>query len=194
MPRKTLTRVQVKEAEKGEIEALFSRFGVVDYDGDWTEPTAFEDGAAVTISAYGHGSWGSGLNALPVGKGVIRVTPEGAILDGRFFLSTPQGQATFATIKEMSDLQELSYGYDVLKRGELTDDLRQKGARRVLAKLKVHEVSPVLVGAGIETGVLAVKCVGCGADGAPPCGHCLRELAVKELARFERTRARLLSR
>lgn len=182
MLRKALFDIQVKDADKGEIEAVIATFNVKDHDGDWTLPGAFEDGAAVRISAYGHESW---FGALPVGKGVLKTTDQDARFVGRFFMDTAQGLETFKTVKGMGSLQEYSYGFDVLERGELTEDLRQRGVFRVLKKLKVHEVSPVLLGAGIGTRTVTVK----GRDDeAEP----MRSAALTELARFEKTRAALL--
>jgi len=148
---KALTGVEIKDADKGKVTAVFSTFDVIDLDGDVTVPGAFEDGAAVRISAYGHASWGG---ALPIGKGTIRQTETEAILDGRFFLDTEAGRETFATVKGMGDLQEWSYGYDPVEadRGQFEDQ-----DVRFLRKLKVNEVSPVLLGAGVNTRTLAVK-------------------------------------
>lgn len=175
--------VTIKDAAKGEIEAVFSTFNVRDHDGDWTEPGAFTDGAKVRISAYGHESWSG---ALPVGKGVIRTTAQDARLVGQFFLSTTHGRETFETVKEMGELQQWSYGFDVIERAEPSDELRTQGVWRVLKKLLVHEVSPVLVGAGVATRTLSVKAR---ADEAAVAA--LRAKALVEVARFERTRARL---
>jgi hypothetical protein len=147
-------RLEIKDAEQGFVEAIFSTFNVIDADGDVTLPEAFTDGARVRISAYGHGSWGG---ALPVGKGYIRVRGDQAILEGKFFLNTTQGREHWETIKQMGDLQEWSYGYEVVELGELTKQWQEAGARRVLKRLKVYEVSPVLVGAGIGTRTLALK-------------------------------------
>jgi HK97 family phage prohead protease len=144
----------VKDADKGTVEAVFSTFNVKDHDGDITLPDAFENGAKVIISAYGHKSWSG---ALPVGRGVIRVEKDRAILDGQFFLDQQQAKETFAVIKELADLQEWSYGFDVVKTGELTEEMRQNGVWRVIAKARVYEVSPVLTGAGINTQTLAMK-------------------------------------
>ena len=147
-------RFEVKDAAKGLVEAVFSTFNVKDFDDDMTLPGAFEDGASVTISAYGHKSW---MGALPVGKGAIRAEAGRAVLDGQFFLQTDAGKETFEVVKAMGQDQQWSYGYDVLETGTLTDEMRQKGISRVLQKLKVYEVSPVLVGAGVGTGTLSVK-------------------------------------
>ncbi len=29
---------EIKDEAKGEVEAVFSTFGVIDHDGDWTDP------------------------------------------------------------------------------------------------------------------------------------------------------------
>jgi HK97 family phage prohead protease len=144
-------RVEVKDAAKGEVSAVFSTFGVIDSDRDVTPAGAFEDGAQVLISAYGHQSW---QGALPVGKGVIRTTKTEALLDGQFFMDTAAGRETFEVVKQLGELGQWSYGYDVLK--ESYGD--QDGQRvRFLEGLKVHEVSPVLIGAGVNTRTLSAK-------------------------------------
>lgn len=188
--------LEIKDADKGLIEATFSTFGVKDHDEDLTLPGAFEDGAKVAISAYGHRSW---MGEMPVGRGKIRVENDRAVLEGKFFMSTERGRETFETVKQMGDLQEWSYGYDVLETGELTQELREKGVRRVLKKLKVFEVSPVLRGAGIGTETLSAK-----SDDVPKSEPAkpevpaaspeVRKAALTEFVRFERTRARLAVR
>lgn len=151
MITKRLGPVQIKDAVKGEVSAVFSTFHKVDSDGDVTLPTAFEDGENVRISAYQHSSWGG---ALPVGKGVIRLTDDEAIMDGRFFLNTAAGRDTFEVVKEMGGLQEWSYGFDIV---EFSYEERGDDRVRILEKSRVHEVSPVLLGAGVGTRTLAVK-------------------------------------
>lgn len=154
MERKQL-QVEVKDAEKGLVEAVLSTFDTIDHDGDVTLSDAFEDGAPVVMSAYGHSSW---MGALPVGKGTIKVTEKDARFVGQFFMDTPHGRDTFATIKGMGALQEYSYGYDVLATGdpkELPEELQK--AKRVIAKLQVFEASPVLLGAGIDTRTVSAK-------------------------------------
>lgn len=145
---------------EGTVRALFARFNVIDHDGDVTLPGFLPDGAPVRISAYGHSSWGG---QLPVGKGVIRRTDEGQIFEGRFFLDTQAGRDTYLTVKEMGDLQEWSYGFDIMPGGARDGEFQSQRVR-FLQPLEdgspgavVHEVSPVLVGAGIGTRTLAVK-------------------------------------
>jgi hypothetical protein len=153
MDTKALRGVEIKDAAKGEVTAVFATLDVVDHDGDVTRPGAFEDGAAVRISAYGHASWGG---VLPVGKGVIRATGKEAVLEGQFFLDTTGGRDTFEVVKQLGEagLQEWSYGYDAVEYSFGEHDGKRV---RFLDRLKVHEVSPVLLGAGIDTRVLSTK-------------------------------------
>jgi HK97 family phage prohead protease len=148
---KALTGVEIKDAAKGTVEAVFATLDVVDHDGDITLKGAFQDGAPVRISAYGHKTWDG---ALPVGRGTIRAGDTDAVLEGKFFLNSQPGRDTFETVKEMADLQEWSYGFDIVE----SEDGDHEGQKvRYLKKLKVHEVSPVLLGAGVGTRTLAVK-------------------------------------
>lgn len=153
MDVKTLkgARVEIKDAEQGTVEAVFSTLDVVDSDGDVTKAGAFEDGAAVRISAYGHASWGG---ALPVGRGTIKVVKDEAILSGQFFMDTTHGLDTFRTVKGLGELQEWSYGFDVTK--ESFGDFNGQQVR-FLEGLKTYEVSPVLLGAGLNTRTIASK-------------------------------------
>lgn len=146
--------IDVKAEGEGEVLAVFSTFGVKDHDGDVTFPGAFDEGAAVRISAYNHSSWGG---VLPVGKGVIRADEQKATMEGKFFMDTQHGRDTFTVVKEMGDLGEWSYGFDILE----SEPIEFEGSKaRGLKKLKVHEVSPVLLGAGIGTQTLATKSLG----------------------------------
>lgn len=155
MNTKTLRGVEVKDADKGEITAVFSTFNVKDHDGDVTLPGAFENGTPVKISAYGHNSWSQRGGLLPVGKGTVVTNSKEAILEGRFFLNTTHGRDTFEVVKEMGELQEWSYSVEPIKayHGDFKGEQVQ-----FLERLKgPTEVSPVLAGAGIGTRTLAVK-------------------------------------
>lgn len=151
MDSKHLKGVEIKDATKGTVSAVFSTFNVVDSDGDVTDPDAFTDGAEVAISAYGHTSWGG---ALPAGKGVIRTTKSEAILEGQFFMDTQHGADTFKVVKAMGPRQQWSYGFDIDEASPGQFDGKDV---QFLRKLTVHEVSPVLIGAGVNTRTLAAK-------------------------------------
>lgn len=151
--KKALTNVTIKDVDLGLVEAVFSRFDVIDLDGDITRKGAFTDGAPVVISAYGHKSW---EGQLPIGKGTIHEQGDVAVLKGQFFINTTHGRDAFETVKELSadGLQEWSYSlHDVVAKADTVDGRKV----RVLEKIRVKEVSPVLIGAGIDTGTLSTK-------------------------------------
>lgn len=152
---KSMLRVEIKDEDKGEIDAVFSTLDVVDSDGDVTLKGAFTDGAPVAISAYGHQSW---KGELPVGKGTIRETSTEAVMSGRFFMDTQKGLDTFTVVKEMSATdgpgQQWSYGLvDIVSEYGKKDDQRV----RFIKGVTVPEVSPVLRGAGVNTRTIAAK-------------------------------------
>jgi len=151
MKTKTFTApMQIKaDGKPGEFTAVFSTFNVIDKDGDVTLPGTFKDGAPVRISYWGH-RW----QDLPVGRGVIHADDAKAWVDGQFFLDTQAGKETYTTVKNLGELQEWSYGYDVLNSepGKLDDQ-----EVRFLKELEVPEVSPVLLGAGIDTRTESIK-------------------------------------
>lgn len=141
----------IKLKDTGEVEAVFSRFNVVDHDGDVTLPGAFKEGQAVRLSAFNHTSWGG---VLPVGKGTIHNEADHAIFRGSFFMDTTAGKDHHATVKALGELGEWSYGFDVVEASHGQHDGRDV---QFLKSLDVTEVSPVLRGAGIGTRTLSVK-------------------------------------
>jgi hypothetical protein len=149
-------RMDLKDAneDKGEVTAVFATFNKVDSDGDVTLPGAFDEGAPVLISAFGHQSWGG---ALPVGKGTITSTKTEAVFNGQFFMDTTHGLDTFRTVKQTGELQEWSYGYDPVEYSFGEHDGQHV---RFLTKQQAFEVSPVLRGAGVGTRTLSAKSAG----------------------------------
>ncbi len=146
MERKTV-RGEVKEAAEGATEGMvvarIATFNVKDLDGDVTLPGAF--GTQEIPMVYGH-DWMS----VPIGKGRIYEEGNEALFDGQFNLQIDAGRDAFESVKFMGNLQEWSYGYEV-------KDSDRTNEGRILKKLIVKEASPVLVGAGIDTGTLLVK-------------------------------------
>ena len=150
------------DGEPGEFRAIFSTFNVVDHDGDVTVPGAFQEGQAVRIAYWGH-RW----QDLPVGRGAIHQDEEKAWVDGRFFLDTIAGKETYQTVKNLEELQEWSYGFDIEESsmGKFEDQDVQ-----YLRKLTVYEVSPVMLGAGIGTHTETIKGQNAGASAALSAG------------------------
>lgn len=154
--------VEIKNEEEGIVQARFATLGVKDHDGDVIEPGAFGK-QRVKVSAYGHTSW---QGALPVGIGTTSEKGDEAIADLEFFLNTTHGRDHFETVKGLGDLGEWSFGFDVNEEAAPDEEQRQAGVKRILKSLTVHEVSPVLRGAGVGTQTLGVKCDACAAKAA----------------------------
>lgn len=154
---KALQSVEIKNADLGQATVRFATYNEMDRHGDITKKGAFEDGAQVVVSAYNHGSWSGGL---PVGKGQLRDSRKGIYADLQFFMNTTAGRDTFETVKEVGSLQEWSYGFDIEKKSEgsiKSEDGERETPVRYLEKVKVYEVSPVLMGAGLSTATVGVK-------------------------------------
>lgn len=145
--RMTAVLEQKDGAEEGSIRCVFSTLGVVDRDNEIVMASAFTPGQSVPM-VWSH-NWDR-----PIGKGTIAVELDRAIFDGQFFMDTAAGLDAFRTVKAMGDLQEYSWGFRVL---DSTFEERDGNPVRVITKAEVFEVSPVLVGAGMGTGTLAIK-------------------------------------
>lgn len=154
MIHKLLEGFEIKDAEKGIVEAIIATLGVVDKDEDVITETAIPSGSKVTMSSYGHEAV---YGERPVGKGEIIIREDLAIFRGKMFLTTQGGRDTFEVLKEMGSDQQWSFGFRILGSEVPSDDWKKKGARRMLTKLDAFEVSPVIVGAGIGTRTLGVK-------------------------------------
>lgn len=145
---------EVKDAAKGEVEAVIATLNVVDKDRDVILPGAVADGAKVKISWYGHDAV---FGEMPVGKGHLETRGDRLILKGRYFLTTARGADAFATLKELGEDQQWSFGFHVTERRDPPEEWLAQGAKQMLAKLAPFEVSPVMIGAGIGTQTLAMK-------------------------------------
>ena len=156
--RKSIT-LELKAEEEGAFTARIATLDVIDHDGDLTRPGAFPK-KDVLVSAYQHGSWNG---ALPVGKATIREEGNAAIAEGKFNLATTTGRDHYEAVKFAGDKQEWSYGFKVI--GSAPDKeieayaKEHDGARpvRIITKVEPYEISPVLLGAGINTQTLGIK-------------------------------------
>lgn len=188
--RKSL-QVELKEDKPGTFLVRFATLNTVDNDRDVTQPGAFPAGKTVLVSAYQHGSW---MGALPVGKAVIREEGDQVIAEGEFNLATETGKEHYESIKFNGPLQEWSYGF---RATDYAFEERDGKEVRVLKKVDVFEISPVLKGAGIGTATLAVK-----SEGEPLTNQAEHVLAnvqalvarVKALAALRREEGRPLSK
>lgn len=144
---KTFTTLVSPDDESGLLTAMFSTFHTIDKDGDVVLPTAFTAGQEVPM--VWHHDW-----QRPVGKGVIEVTPEGAVFKGKFNLNTTWGRDAYESVKFAGPLQEYSWGFRVT---DFEHEDRGDAKVRVIKGARVFEVSPVLVGAGENTRTLGIK-------------------------------------
>jgi hypothetical protein len=158
--------LEIKDAEKGDVEAVVATLDVVDKDREVIRSGAIKSGAKVKLSEWGHNSVPFMGSAPPVGKGVVLVEGNRVVFRGKFFLTTARGAEAFRTLKEMGPDQEWSFGYRVLESQDPDAAWRGKGAMRVLTKLEPFEVSPVTIAAGVGTRTVAVKCDACAAKDA----------------------------
>ena len=146
---KTLTLALKTDGEDGEFVATFATLGVIDLDQDITEADAFEGNDAILIGAYGHNP-----GALPTGKGHIVTDGDAARVEGRFNLNTTSGRDTYEAVKDAGDLMEWSYLYNATEYSFAEVDGKRV---RILEKIEVFSVDPVLKGSGIGTGTDAIK-------------------------------------
>jgi len=142
--------------DTGHVNFRFAKMNVIDHDGDIIMPGAFEEGKSILLSAWNHGSWGNGGANLPIGKGVIREVNGYAVFDGDFNLKTQIGRDHYETVKFNAAIQEYSFGFNVLEKSFTTDSETNREIR-VLKRLETSEASPVLLGAGIDTGTNTIK-------------------------------------
>jgi hypothetical protein len=135
--------------QTGQFVAEFATLGVIDHDGDVTVEGALTDGQETLIEAWNHD-----YRSLPVGKGVVRVRDNKAVIEGQLFLDTQGGQEHYKVVKALGPLQEWSYTFEILDYEFGKFDGRDV---RYLKKLDVWGVAPVQRGAGIDTRTVAIK-------------------------------------
>lgn len=140
------------KAEKGEATIVFATLGVVDKDGDVIEKGAFgNEQEAAIVPAH---DWTS----VPLGKARIFEQGDEAIAELKFNMGIQAGRDWFKAIQfdleNGTPVQEFSFGFTVKEAGEgVVDDQHV----RMIKDVEVHEVSPVLRGAGQNTRTLATK-------------------------------------
>ncbi len=140
---------------EGKVEAVFSVFNEMDSDGDVVTPNAIKSGYGDKGVAM---VWAHDWKDV-IGRGEIVQDDNQATFKGQFIMDTERGRDAFNTVKAMGDLQQWSFGYEVLdsEMGMFSKDGETEMEVRYLNDVKVWEVSPVLVGANQNTSTVAVK-------------------------------------
>ena len=147
--------IELKEdGDKRYIEAVFSLFDTIDSDNDVTKANALRSGyTGNKVPLVWNHDW-----SKVIGRGIIETDNQKAVFKG-YFLNTEAGKEAYNTVKEMQDMQQFSYGFQVIKssKGTHIDSKGEEVPVRVLEDVKVWEVSPVLVGAQQNSFVQALK-------------------------------------
>ena len=136
------------------IEAVFSLFDTIDSDNDVTKSNALRSGyTGNKVPLVWNHDW-----SKVIGRGIIDTDNQKAVFKG-YFLNTEAGKEAYETVKAMQDMQQFSYGFQVMKssKGTHIDSKGEEVPVRVLEDVKVWEVSPVLVGAQQNSFVQALK-------------------------------------
>jgi HK97 family phage prohead protease len=136
------------------IEAVFSLFDTIDSDNDVTKANSLRSGyTGNKVPLVWNHDW-----SKVIGRGIIETDNQKAVFKG-YFLNTESGKEAYETVKAMQDMQQFSYGFQVLKssKGTHIDSKGEEVPVRVLEDVKVWEVSPVLVGAQQNSFVQALK-------------------------------------
>ena len=136
------------------IEAVFSLFDTIDSDNDVTKANSLRSGyTGNKVPLVWNHDW-----SKVIGRGVIETDNQKAVFKG-YFLNTEAGKEAYETVKAMQDMQQFSYGFQVMKstKGTHIDSKGEEVPVRVLEDVKVWEVSPVLVGAQQNSFVQALK-------------------------------------
>jgi hypothetical protein len=169
----------------GTVRAVVATLGRVDADGDLTVPGFFgrQDVRMVPTHDWSH---------VPLGKGVLFEDGDQAVVDLRMNLAVPAARAWWEALAfdlaNPPPLQQWSYGYTV-KGGGSFEGKASGRPLRFLTPLAdgspgvvVHEVGPVMLGAGVDTATVAV-----GDSGDPGGLDPAAEAAARELARSIRS-------
>jgi HK97 family phage prohead protease len=136
------------------IEAVFSLFDTIDSDNDVTKANSLRSGyTGNKVPLVWNHDW-----SKVIGRGIIETDNQKAVFKG-YFLNTEAGKEAYETVKAMQDMQQFSYGFQVLKssKGTHIDSKGEEVPVRMLEDVKVWEVSPVLVGAQQNSFVQALK-------------------------------------
>ncbi|KKK48546.1 hypothetical protein LCGC14_3144030 [marine sediment metagenome] len=145
-------KAQVKQTgDSGEFEAIIATLGVVDADGDIIVAGAFQNATLSVLPAHDSRS-------VPLGKATMEDRGDKAIAVGKFNLDVPAAKDWHSAIRfdleNGKSVQEWSFAYRVV---ESEMETRDEEEVRILKKMDVMEVSPVLRGAGVDTGTLSAK-------------------------------------
>ena len=143
---------EIKQTDgEGSFEAVIATLDVVDSDGDIIMPGAFQNATLSVLPAHDS-------RHIPLGKAKMEDRGDKAVAVGKFNLDVAAAKEWSSALKfdleHPPAVQEWSFAYHVVESEMETRDEKEV---RILKKLDVIEVSPVLRGAGVGTGTIAAK-------------------------------------
>ncbi len=150
MERKSITHLKAL-TDEGVGLARIATLNVIDSDGDITRPGAFGEQNVKVLPTH---NWG----AVPLGKARVFEKGDEVLAEFRINLDTAGGKDWHSALKfDLADgkgLIEWSYGFSL---EDSETETRDGESVRIIKKVTVHEVSPVMLGAGVNTGTVAIK-------------------------------------
>jgi hypothetical protein len=148
-----VVRIATKRDASGQL--------VIDLDGD-----VYADGAVgeqpIVIGCWNHGNGCPG----PAGTGETFETRADIRAAGRLLMETEHGRDEYARWQALGAQARFSYVYRVLD----ADFIEVRGQRvRRLKAIEVISVDLVATPAGVGTGIVSLKCEGCGGEAKEAC-------------------------
>ncbi len=149
---KSLTGAKLKALdEEGRGVAIIATLGVIDKDGDVTLPGAFGEQTVKMVPAH---DW----KHVPLGKATIKEVGDEAVAEFGLNLEIQSARDWHSAMKQDLEsppsLIEWSYGFLA---EEFSFGPFEEQNVRFLSAVKVHEISPVMIGAGVNTRTVALK-------------------------------------
>lgn len=143
----------VADAPRGLVRSVLADLtrGVLDADGDTYDGPGSVVPREVILSDWNHAS-AVMSGRPPVGRGRIRADGNRLVFDGRFFMTTEPGRLAFETLRELGEVAEWSWGFEVLD----WEPWEQPNTR-LIKSIAPFEASPVWRGSGVSTRTEAVK-------------------------------------
>ena len=135
----------------GEISMTVATLDVLDRDYEIIASGSVGS-QQVLISQWQHGL---SRGELPIGRGTLYEADGLLKFDGQLNMELQAARDTWAALEPVADLVEVSFGFISKQR----DFVQQEGAMAAIRHLSIDakEVSPVIVGAGIGTGITGIK-------------------------------------
>lgn len=152
---------EIKQAgEDGSFEAVIATFDVIDSDNDIIEHGAFGGAFASVLPAHDQGS-------VPMGKVQVQERGNLAIAVGGFNLEIEKARDWSSALKfdlaNPPSVQDWSWGFTIPEGGSKLDTIDGETVR-IISKVDLFEVSPVLRAASVGTGTISAK----SDNGEPP--------------------------